>query len=264
MRLVIVPTYDERENLGRIVPAILSQADDLHVLVVDDGSPDGTGEIADELAQADPRVHVLHRARKEGLGPAYVAGMGYALQRTDARAIVQMDADFSHDPASIPDLLEALEDADVVVGSRYRGGIRVTNWPLSRLVISVTANLYAAIVTGIPIRDLTAGFKAYRREALERIPLDRIRSDGYAFQIEMVYYAVREGLRVREVPIVFSDRVDGTSKLSRWIVFEAAWMVWWLRLSAPKRGRAAFDRTDRREDATIEKRPGPGQDPGRR
>lgn len=228
--LVVVPTYDERDNLPRLVPAILAQDPDLHVLVVDDASPDGTGRVADELAKQEPRLRVLHRAGKYGLGSAYVEGFRYALRDTDARFVVQMDADFSHDPRALPELLVAGESADVVVGSRYAGGVRVMNWPLWRLFVSVAANAYASRVTGAPVRDLTSGFKCWRREALERLALDGIRSDGYAFQIETVVLAWRRGLRVREAPIVFTDRVDGESKLSRRILWEAAWIVWWLRL----------------------------------
>lgn len=227
--LVVVPTYDERENLARLVQAVLAQDPDVHVLVIDDGSPDGTGELADELAAREPRLQVLHRPEKRGLGSAYVEGFRYALQRTDARLIVQMDADFSHDPSALPRFLDAAEHGDVVVGSRYAGGVRVMNWPLRRLVISVAANLYASRVTGVPVADLTSGFKCWRRTALERMPLDEIRSDGYAFQIEMVVLAWRRGLGVREIPIVFTDRVDGRSKLSRRILWEAAWIVWGLR-----------------------------------
>ncbi len=242
----MLPTYDERENVSRIVGAILEQDPDLQVLVVDDASPDGTGEVVEELAKEDPRVRALHRRRKAGLGTAYVEGFRKALGETDARFVLQMDADFSHDPAEIPRLLAACETADVAIGSRYCDGVRVLNWPLRRLAVSVLANLYAAAVTGLPVRDLTSGFKCYRRSALEQIPLGEIRSDGYAFQIEIVHAAARRGLRVREVPIIFSDRVDGRSKLSRWVVWEAAWLVWWLRLSrgrgaAPDRDRARLD-----------------------
>ena len=228
--LVVVPTYDERENLERVVPRILAQGPDVHVLVVDDASPDGTGALADALAAREPRLRVLHRSGKRGLGSAYVEGFQYALRETDARFVIQMDADLSHDPDAIPALLEAMETADVVVGSRYAGGVRVINWPLFRLIISVAANFYAARVTGVRLHDLTSGFKCYRRTTLEALPLDRIRSDGYAFNIEMVVLAAYRGLRVREIPIVFTDRVDGRSKLSRHILLEAAWLVWWLRI----------------------------------
>ena len=229
--LVVVPTYDERENLAQVVAGILSQDPDLQLLIVDDASPDGTGKLADELAAADPRVRVLHRAGKLGLGSAYVEGFQYALRETDARFVFQMDADFSHDPGVIPSLLAAMEDCDVCVGSRYVGGVRVINWPLRRLLISLSANFYAARVTGVRLHDITSGFKCYRREVLEALPLDRIRSDGYAFNIEMVVLAAYRGLEVREIPIIFTDRVDGRSKLSKRILIEAAWLVWWLRIN---------------------------------
>lgn len=228
--LVVVPTYEERGNLARIVPAILAQDPRLQVLVVDDSSPDGTGEMARKMAEEEPRLHVLQRPAKRGLGTAYVEGFRYALRETTAPVVLQMDADFSHDPAAIPAFLEAIEDCDVVVGSRYRGGVRVINWPIERVVVSIAANFYASKVTGVPVQDLTSGFKCYRRSALERIPLDRLRSDGYAFQIETVVHAWRRGLAVREIPIVFTDRVDGVSKLSRGIVWEAIWIPWSLRL----------------------------------
>lgn len=229
--LVVVPTYDERENLAQIVTAILAQDPQVHVLIVDDASPDGTGELADLLSAADPRVRVLHRSGKLGLGSAYVEGFQHALRETDARFVIQMDADFSHDPGVIPDLLAAMGDCDVCVGSRYQGGVRVLNWPLRRLLISLSANFYAARATGVRLHDLTSGFKCYRREVLEVLPLDRIRSDGYAFNIEMVVLAAYRGMRVHEIPIVFRERVDGQSKLSKRILIEAAWLVWWLRIS---------------------------------
>ncbi len=228
--LVIIPTYDEATNIRRIVPAVLEQSDDLHVLVVDDNSPDGTGDIVDEMAAENPRIQCLHREDKGGLGSAYIAGFRHALEHTDAEFIFEMDADFSHDPATIPDFLEAIEDADLVVGSRYLDGITVMNWPLSRLILSVVANTYASLVTGIPIKDCTGGFKCFRRETLEAMPLDRVRSDGYAFQIELNFHVHRAGLRIREIPIVFTDRVEGVSKMSRRIIWEAVWMVWRLRL----------------------------------
>lgn len=228
--LIVIPTYDERENLPRIVPRILAQDPGIHVLVVDDASPDGTGAVADELAAREPRIRVIHRAGKLGLGSAYVAGFQHALRETDARFVVQMDADLSHDPAAIPALLAEAEHCDVAVGSRYAGGVRVMNWALRRLIFSVSANLYAARVTGVRLADLTSGFKCYRRSVLEALPLDRIHSDGYAFNVEMVVLAAYRGMTIREVPITFTDRVDGKSKLSQRIFWEAAWLVWWLRI----------------------------------
>jgi dolichol-phosphate mannosyltransferase len=228
--LVIIPTYDEASNIRRIIPAVLKQAPDLHVLIVDDNSPDGTGAIVDEMAVDDDRIHCLHREAKAGLGSAYIAGFRYALEQTDAQYVFEMDADFSHDPNTIPRFLEAIEDADLVVGSRYLDGITVMNWPLSRLILSVAANIYASLITGVPLKDCTGGFKCFRRETLEALPLGRVRSDGYAFQIELNFHAHRSGLRIREIPIVFTDRVQGVSKMSRRIIWEAVWMVWRLRL----------------------------------
>jgi dolichol-phosphate mannosyltransferase len=228
--LVVIPTYDEADNIRRIVPAVLAQDPDVHVLVVDDDSPDGTGAVVDEMREHESRLHVLHRQGKGGLGSAYIAGFQWALAETDAAFVFEMDADFSHDPASIPDFLDAIEDADLVVGSRYLHGITVVNWPLSRLILSVGANIYASIVTGLPLKDCTGGFKCFRRETLQKLPLDRVRSDGYSFQIELNWHAHRQGLRIREIPIVFTDRAVGVSKMSKKIIWEAVWMVWRLRL----------------------------------
>lgn len=227
--LVIVPTYNELRNLPHIVPAILEQDPRLEILVVDDNSPDGTGQLADEMAAGEPRIHVLHRTAKEGLGRAYVAGFTWALER-DFRLIFEMDADFSHDPKFLPSFIAAADDADVVIGSRYKTGVNVINWPMSRLLLSYGANLYAHWVTGLPLTDSTGGFKCFRREVLQAIPLDDVRSNGYSFQIEMSYRAWRRGFRLREIPIVFVDRVEGQSKMNKRIVREAIWMVWWLRL----------------------------------
>ncbi|HET8622431.1 MAG TPA: polyprenol monophosphomannose synthase [Gemmatimonadales bacterium] len=227
--LVIVPTYNERTNIPLLVPAILLQDPRLEVLVVDDNSPDGTGQLADDLARADPRVHVLHRSTKEGLGKAYLAGFRWALDR-QYDYVFEMDADFSHDPKFLPEFLRAIEDADLVVGSRYKSGVNVINWPMSRLLLSIGANQYARIVTGLPLADSTGGFKCFRSRVLEAIALDRVKSNGYAFQIEMSFLAWKKGFRIREIPIVFTDRVEGQSKMSKRIVREAIWMVWWLRL----------------------------------
>lgn len=227
--LVVVPTYNERVNVPLIVPAILGQDPRIDVLVVDDSSPDGTGELADQLAAENPRVHVLHRSQKEGLGKAYIAGFRWALDH-GYDLIFEMDADFSHDPRFLPAFLDAVQDADLVIGSRYKTGVNVINWPISRLLLSLGANQYARIVTGLPLADSTGGFKCFRRRVLEAIPLERVRSNGYAFQIEMSYLAWRKGFRLKEIPIVFTDRVEGQSKMNRKIVREAVWMVWWLRL----------------------------------
>ncbi len=227
--LVVVPTYNERQNLPVIVPPILQQDPRIEILVVDDNSPDGTGAIADELATAEPRVHVLHRTAKAGLGKAYLAGFGWALEH-GYDLVFEMDADFSHDPKFLPQFLQAAETADLVIGSRYKSGVNVINWPMSRLLLSIGANQYARWVTGLPITDSTGGFKCFRRQVLEAIDFSRVRSNGYAFQIEMSYRAWRKGFRLVEIPIVFTDRIEGQSKMNKRIVREAIWMVWWLRL----------------------------------
>ncbi len=223
---VVLPTYNERENVPQIVPAILAAAPGLDVLIVDDNSPDGTGALADQLAARDPRVRVLHRACKEGLGRAYLAGFAEALQRGYGR-ILEMDADFSHDPARLPALLAT--DADLVLGSRYVPGGGTVNWGLGRRLLSKGGSLYARTILGISIRDLTGGFKCFRRRVLESLDLASVRSSGYAFQIELTYRALKRGFSVREVPIVFTDRLVGKSKMSRRIVAEALWMVWRIR-----------------------------------
>ncbi len=227
--LVIVPTYNERDNVARIVPAILAQDPSFEVLVVDDGSPDGTGAVVDGMVAADSRIHVIHRAGKLGLGTAYIAGFKWALAR-DYTLIFEMDADFSHAPERLPDFLDAIKTADLVLGSRYLNGeVNVVNWPMSRLFLSYGANIYARAITGLPVFDATGGFKCFRREVLEAINLDDVRSNGYAFQIEMSFRAWKKGFRIVEVPIVFVDRTHGASKMSKRIVREAVWMVWRLR-----------------------------------
>jgi dolichol-phosphate mannosyltransferase len=222
---VILPTYNEAENLERIVAAILEQLPESgRVLVVDDNSPDGTGEIADRLAEGNERIGVVHRAVKEGLGPAYLAGFRIALDG-GAERIVEMDADFSHDPAYLPQLIEATESADLAIGSRYVPGGGVTDWGPLRRFISRGGSTYARLALGVPIRDLTGGFKCFRRIVLETIELETIQARGYAFQVETTYRAIKAGFRVVEVPIVFKDRADGTSKMSKGIVAEAIWRV---------------------------------------
>jgi len=238
--IVVIPTYDERENVSRLIPEVLAVAPGIEVLVVDDNSPDGTGELVDELKTKDERIHVLHRAGKMGLGSAYVEGFRIALD-LGADTIFEMDADFSHDPKYIPDFLEKIREYDVVLGSRYLEGVNVVNWPLSRLVLSLGANLYSRIVTGVPVRDLTGGFKCFRREVLEAINFADIRSDGYAFQIEVNFKSWKSGFRICEIPIVFVDRHAGTSKMSKRIIREAIWLVWRLRfedLISGLRGRS--------------------------
>jgi len=227
--LVIIPTYNERENMVELLGRIFEQKLPTEVLIVDDSSPDGTGELADQIAASDPRVHVMHRAGKMGLGSAYVAGFRWALDR-DFEAVFEMDADFSHNPESLGDFLRELAGADLVLGSRYLHGVTVVNWPLSRLILSYAANVYSRVITGMPFKDLTGGFKCFRRQVLEAIDWSRVRSDGYAFQIEINFKAWRKGFRIKEIPILFVDRRAGASKMSRGIVGEAVWMVWRLRL----------------------------------
>jgi dolichol-phosphate mannosyltransferase len=231
--VVCIPTYDERENLEPLVRALLDVlGDDDRILVVDDSSPDGTGRIADELAAASPRVGVLHRERKAGIGRAYLAAFPVALA-TGARYVLEMDCDFSHDPAAVPALIEACEaGADVALGSRYVPGGGTVNWSPVRKAISRGGSVYARLVLGVSVRDLTGGFKCFRREVLEAIRLEDVHADGYAFQIEMTYRALRKGFRVVEVPITFADRTAGGSKMSRAIVAEAVWKVPLLRLRA--------------------------------
>ena len=227
--LVVVPTYNERQNIARLIEVVMALEPPFEILVVDDGSPDGTGAIADEVASRDPRVHVLHRASKMGLGTAYLAGFRWALER-DFAFVFEMDADFSHDPGHLPQLLLSARDADIVLGSRYRDGkVTVVNWPMSRLILSYGANIYARFVTGLPLFDATGGFKCFRRKVLEAIDLSAVKSNGYAFQIEMSFRAWRKGFRLTEIPIIFTDRAEGQSKMSGKIVREAIFMVWRLR-----------------------------------
>jgi dolichol-phosphate mannosyltransferase len=225
---ICLPTYNERENLEPMVRALREH--DVSVLVIDDGSPDGTGELADRLAQELPEVAVLHRPRKDGLGPAYLAGFRQALA-DGAELVLEMDCDFSHSPADVPRLIEAAADADLVLGSRYVKRGAVANWGFVRRAISMGASIYTRLLL-MPVRDPTGGFKCYRREVLEAIDLDAIRSRGYAFQIETTYRALRKGFRVVEIPIRFADREEGQSKMSRAIVLEAIWKVPLLRLQA--------------------------------
>jgi dolichol-phosphate mannosyltransferase len=230
--LVIVPTYNERDNVTRIIPQILQQDPRIDVLIVDDGSPDGTGQVVKDMAASEPRIHLLERAAKMGLGTAYLAGFRWALDR-DYDIACEMDADFSHDPAHLPEFLEAIHDADIVLGSRYQDGrVTVVNWPIGRLVMSYMANIYARAVTRLPVFDATGGFKAFRRKVLEAIDLNAVHSNGYAFQIEMSYRAWKKGFTIKEITIVFHDRTLGESKMSKQIVREAIWMVWRLRWQA--------------------------------
>jgi dolichol-phosphate mannosyltransferase len=228
--IVIVPTYNEADNIRELVPRILEQEPGMEILIVDDNSTDGTGALVDELMQTEPRLHVLHRPGKMGLGTAYVDGFRYALER-DYDYVFEMDADFSHDPDSLPAFLEAIQDADLVVGSRYLNGVTVVNWPLTRLILSYCANLYTRIITWMPLKDATGGFKCFRRATLEQVDLSRVNSDGYGFQIEMNFKVWRRGLRIKEIPILFVDRRVGISKMNKKIIWEAMWLVWKLRLS---------------------------------
>jgi dolichol-phosphate mannosyltransferase len=240
--LICLPTYDERENLAPIVDAILRVVPDVNILVIDDDSPDGTGRLADEIAARDPRVKVLHRAAKQGLGRAYLAGFAWALER-DYGLVLEMDADFSHDPRHLPALLAAARDADLVLGSRYVPGGGTVNWGLGRKIVSRGGSAYARAILGIDVRDLTGGFKCFRREVLEAIDLASVECSGYAFQIELTFRAARCGFRIVEVPIVFADRRVGQSKMSRRIVLEAMRKVWSMRFSRfakeAGRGRAS-------------------------
>lgn len=227
--LVIVPTYNERFNIARLIPAILAQDPSLEVLVVDDASPDGTGDVVDGIAANNNRVNIIHRPGKLGLGTAYIAGFRWALERR-YDLVFEMDADFSHNPERLPEFLATIREADVVLGSRYQNGhVNVVNWPMSRLFLSYAANIYARAVTGLPIFDTTGGFKCFRRNVLESIDLNSVKSNGYAFQIEMSYRAWKRGFRLVEIPIIFVDRTEGESKMSKKIVREAIWMVWRLR-----------------------------------
>lgn len=227
--LIIVPTYNERDNLPRFAAKLLSLPVKVDMLVVDDNSPDGTGKAADELVAQHPEINVIHRAKKEGLGRAYISGFKWALER-GYEFIFEIDCDFSHDPDDIPRFLETAkkQNADLVLGSRYDGGVRVVNWPLKRLMLSRSAGVYVNLITGMPFTDPTGGYKCFRRRALQAIQLDDVRSNGYSFQIEMTHRLWREGYTVVEVPIIFTERVQGHSKMSRHIVREALLMVWWL------------------------------------
>ena len=229
--LVVIPTYNEMANLASIVPAVLKQDRRLHILVVDDASPDGTGRLADRLAKKyRGRVFVHHRAGKLGLGTAYVEGFRWGLQK-GYDLLLEMDADWSHDPRSLPAFLEEAQRADLVVGSRYaQGKVSVVNWPLRRLALSMGASFYVRLITGLPLSDCTGGFKCFRREVLENIGLEKVKSDGYSFQIELNYKAYKKGYTIAEVPIIFIDRHSGTSKMSGGIIREAIWRVWALRL----------------------------------
>jgi dolichol-phosphate mannosyltransferase len=226
--LVVIPTYNERENLPRLLEELLALPFNLSVLVVDDNSPDGTGRLAEELSRGEPRLHVLHRPRKMGLGSAYREGFAWALQR-DFDRVVEMDADFSHDPRALPRLIAASAETDLVIGSRYVDGGGTAGWGALRRCVSRGGCLYARLILGAPVRDLTGGFKCFRRRVLEAIDLGKVASEGYSFQIEMTYRALKAGFSVKELPILFTDRRGGESKMSWRIFWEAIRKVWWMR-----------------------------------
>lgn len=226
--LVVTPTYDEGPNVERFIAQVLAQAPTIEVLVVDDNSPDGTGDIVERLSAANRRIHLLRRPRKMGLGTAYVEGFKYAIAN-GFDLVFEMDADFSHNPEEIPKFIEKANGSDLVLGSRYTGGVRVVNWPIRRLILSYAANVYTRIITGMPIKDATGGFKCFRRQVLESIDLSKVKSNGYAFQIEMNFKAWCKGFKLCEHPIIFVDRHSGVSKMSKMIVYEAAFLVWKLK-----------------------------------
>lgn len=227
--LVVTPTYNEAENIEKLIESVLSQNPNIEILVVDDNSPDGTGKIVEQIEINNSRVHLIKRSGKMGLGTAYVAGFKYAIEK-NFDYVIEMDADFSHNPEDIPRFLEKIKEYDVVVGSRYFGGVRILNWPIRRLILSYGASLYTRIITGMPIKDTTGGYKCFRRNVLEAINLDEIKSNGYAFQIEMNFKAWKKGFSIYELPIIFIDRTSGQSKMSKKIVYEAVFLVWKLKL----------------------------------
>jgi len=231
--LIVMPTYNERENVRKIIPAIMAVDRRLHVLVVDDASPDGTAAEVMKISKKNKNVRLIRRGGKLGLGTAYVEGFKYAVKHS-YDYVFEMDADFSHDPKFLADFVNAMKENDVVVGSRYLNGVSVVNWPISRLILSKFASLYARIITGMPLSDCTSGFNCYKRKVLETIGLDSIHSDGYSFQIEMHYKSWKNGFKVKEIPIIFVDRHSGSSKLSQNIIWEAVFIVWKLRLGLKK------------------------------
>lgn len=229
--LIIIPTYNELENLPRLLPVVLSKDSTINILIVDDNSPDGTASFVEDEMKKDNRIHIIKRPSKQGLGTAYIAGFKFALQN-QFDLIFEMDADFSHDPNEIPKFLEEIKKSDVVLGSRYITGVNVINWPMRRLLLSWFANFYTRVITGMSVHDATGGFKCFRKEVLQAIDLDKVTSNGYAFQIEMTFKAWKKGFRIKEIPIIFMDRVKGKSKMSKKIVREAVTMVWKLRLKS--------------------------------
>jgi len=234
LSLIVIPTFNEAENVPQLIPKILAQDRTFHVLIVDDNSPDGTAKLVKQMQRKNQRVHLIERGQKMGLGTAYVTGFKYAL-KNNFDFVFEMDADFSHNPKALLDLRRKADECDLVIGSRYVSGVNVVNWPMRRLILSYSANVYTRVITGMPVRDATSGFKCYRRRVLENIDLDSLKSEGYSFQIETNFLAWKKGFRVCEVPIIFVDRRVGISKMSQGIVFEAAWQVWRLKL------RSIFD-----------------------
>lgn len=230
-KLIIIPTFNELENLPRLLPNVLSKDEGIDVLIVDDNSPDGTAAFIENESKKNNRIHLIKRSSKQGLGTAYITGFKFALQK-GYDIIFEMDADFSHDPNEIPKFLEEIKNSDVVLGSRYKNGVNVINWPMRRLLLSWYANIYTRVITGMPLHDATGGFKCFKREVLEAINLDEVRSNGYAFQIEMNFKAWKKGFKLKEIPIIFVDRVKGKSKMSKKIVREAVTMVWKLRFKS--------------------------------
>ena len=226
--LVIIPTYNEIENIERMLRLVPDLYEGLEVLIIDDGSPDGTAAVVKQLQEQDKRIHLIERKGKLGLGSAYVTGFKYAIKQ-GYDLILEMDADFSHNPHDIPRLIEAAQKYDLVIGSRYSNGVNIVNWPIKRLLISYFASKYVRIITGMPVKDPTGGFKCFKRQTLEAIDLDKIHSGGYSFQVEMNYRAWCKGFRIKEIPIIFTERMNGVSKMSKAIVWEAAWMIWYLR-----------------------------------
>jgi dolichol-phosphate mannosyltransferase len=223
--LVVTPTFNEAENIPKLIPAVLRQSPNIDILIVDDGSPDGTANIVKDIMTTNQNVHIIERQGKQGLGTAYVAGFRYAIEN-GYNYVFEMDADFSHNPNEIPAFLSKIKEFDLVIGSRYVNGVRVLNWPMNRLLLSYSANVYTQVITGLPVRDATGGFKCYRIETLKSIDLEKIRSNGYAFQIEMSFKVWKKGFRLVEIPIIFTDRRLGVSKMSRDIVYEAFFMLW--------------------------------------
>jgi dolichol-phosphate mannosyltransferase len=227
-KIVVIPTYNECENISKLISRIHEIVEDMHILVVDDNSPDGTADIVRNIILSDDRVHLIERQGKMGLGTAYCEGFSWSLDN-EFEVIMEMDADFSHDPEELPNFLNEIQDYDLVIGSRYITGVNVVNWPLSRLILSYGANLYTKFITGLPVKDATGGFKCFRAEILRKVDLSKIKSNGYGFQIEMNYRLWKRGAKIKEIPIIFVDRANGVSKMNKKIIHEAIYLVWKLK-----------------------------------